>query len=474
MHVRDQPRPPTAVSRDLFIRTAEIAADWLESLDSRPVAESATVDELRSRLGGPLPRSPVDPLVVVEDLARAAEPGLIGMPSGRYFGFVIGGGLPAAVAADWLTSVWDQCPGFYACGPAASVVEEVTGAWLRQLLDLPEGASFAFVTGCQMAHLTCLAAARHHVLQAVGWDVEELGLSGAPPIRVLVGARRHVSIDRALRFLSVGRASLTVIPADGAGRIQVARLREELADGSAPAIICAQAGEVNTGAFDDLDDIADAAAETGAWLHIDGAFGLWAAASPAHRHLVKGAERADSWAFDTHKWLNVPYDSGVAFCAHPDAHRAAMTATADYLVQGGPGQPRDAMDWTPAFSRRARGFAVHAALRSLGQQGVAELVERTCAHARTFAEGVATIPGCQVLNEVVINQVLFRFDDDQTTDRVLQRVVDSGEAWMSGTTHDGRRAIRLSVSNWQTSDSDITRALEAFRSAATGQLRYNE
>ena len=444
MHVRDQPRPPTAVSRDLFIRTAEIAADWLESLDSRPVAESATVDELRSRLGGPLPRSPVDPLVVVEDLARAAEPGLIGMPSGRYFGFVIGGGLPAAVAADWLTSVWDQCPGFYACGPAASVVEEVTGAWLRQLLALPEGASFAFVTGCQMAHLTCLAAARHHVLQAVGWDVEELGLSGAPPIRVLVGARRHVSIDRALRFLGVGRASLTVVPADGAGRIQVSRLREELAAASAPAIICAQAGEVNTGAFDDLDDIADAAAETGAWLHIDGAFGLWAAASPAFRHLVKGAERADSWAFDTHKWLNVPYDSGVAFCAHPDAHRAAMTATADYLVQGGPGQPRDAMDWTPAFSRRARGFAVYAALRSLGQQGVAELVERTCAHARTFAEGVATIPGCQVLNEVVINQVLFRFDDDQTTDRVLQRVVDSGEAWMSGTTLDGRRAIRLS------------------------------
>jgi len=474
MHVRDQPRPPTAVSRDLFIRTAEIAADWLESLDSRPVAESATVDELRSRLGGPLPRSPVDPLVVVEDLARAAEPGLIGMPSGRYFGFVIGGGLPAAVAADWLTSVWDQCPGFYACGPAASVVEEVTGAWLRQLLALPEGASFAFVTGCQMAHLTCLAAARHHVLQAVGWDVEELGLSGAPPIRVLVGARRHVSIDRALRFLGVGRASLTVVPADGAGRIQVSRLREELAAASAPAIICAQAGEVNTGAFDDLDDIADAAAETGAWLHIDGAFGLWAAASPAFRHLVKGAERADSWAFDTHKWLNVPYDSGVAFCAHPDAHRAAMTATADYLVQGGPGQPRDAMDWTPAFSRRARGFAVYAALRSLGQQGVAELVERTCAHARTFAEGVATIPGCQVLNEVVINQVLFRFDDDQTTDRVLQRVVDSGEAWMSGTTLDGRRAIRLSVSNWQTSDSDITRALEAFRSAATGRLRYNE
>ena len=469
IHVRGQSRPPTA--SDLLIRTAEIAADWLQSLDRRPVAESATVDELRSRLGGALPCDPVDPLVVVEDLARAAERGLVAIPSGRYFGFVIGGGLPAAVAADWLTSVWDQCPGFYACGPAASVVEEVAGAWLRQLLGLPEGASFAFVTGCQMAHLTCLAAARHHVLHAVGWDVEELGLSGSPPIRVLVGARRHVSIDRALRFLGIGRPSVTVVPADGSARMEVPRLREELAGGSVPAIICAQAGEVNTGAFDDLDDIADAAAETGAWLHIDGAFGLWAAASPALRHLVKGAGRADSWAFDAHKWLNVPYDSGLAFCAHPGSHRAAMTATADYLVQGGPGQPRDATDWAPTFSQRARGFTVYAALRSLGQRGVAELVERTCAHARTFAEGLATIPGGQILNEVVINQVLFRFEDDQTTYRVLRRVVDSGEAWMSGTMVDGRRAIRLSVSNWQTNDSDIARALDAFRAAVTGQVR---
>ncbi len=474
MAVRGRPRPPAAVPGDLLFRTAQIAVGWLQSLDRRPVAASATVDELRSRLGGALPASPVDPLVVVEELARAAEPGLVGIPSGRYFGFVIGGGLPAAVAADWLTSVWDQCPGFYACGPAASIVEEVTGAWLRQLLGLPEHASFAFVTGCQMAHVTCLAAARHHILQKVGWDVEELGLSGSPPIQVVVSARRHVSIDRALRFLGIGRASLRVVPADGSARIQVPRLREELAAGGAPAIICAQAGEINTGSFDDLDDIADAAAETGAWLHIDGAFGLWAAASPALRHLVMGADRADSWACDTHKWLNVPYDSGLAFCAHPDSHLAAMTATAGYLIQGGPGQPRDAMDWTPAFSRRARGFAVYAALRSLGQRGVAELVERTCAHARTFAEGLASIPGCQLLNEVVINQVLFRFADDQTTDLVLRHVVDSGEAWMSGTTVDGRRAIRLSVSNWQTSDSDIARALEAFRNAVTGQLRYYE
>jgi glutamate/tyrosine decarboxylase-like PLP-dependent enzyme len=468
MQVSSHSRGPAAVSGDLLARTAKIAADWLQSLDQRPVGASATVDELRARLGGPLPGGPADPLAVVEDLARAAEPGLVAIPSGRYFGFVIGGGLPAAVAADWLTSVWDQCPGFYACGPAASVAEEVTGAWVRQLLGLPEHASFAFVTGCQMAHVTCLAAARHHVLRAVGWDVEELGLSGSPPIRVLAGARRHVSVDRALRFLGLGRASVMVVPADGSARMQVTRLRGALAVGGGPTIICAQAGEVNTGAFDDLDGIADAAAEAGAWLHVDGAFGLWAAASPALRHLARGAERADSWAVDTHKWLNVPYDCGLAFCAHPESHRAAMTATADYLVQGGPGQPRDAADWAPTFSQRARGFAVYAALRSLGRRGVAELVERTSAHARAFAEGLASISGCQVLNEVVINQVLFRFADDQATEQVLRRVVDSGEAWMSGTTFDGRKAIRLSVSNWRTSDNDLARTIEAFRNAVTG------
>ncbi|HEY8111987.1 MAG TPA: pyridoxal-dependent decarboxylase [Actinomycetes bacterium] len=474
VQVPKESSPPATVSGDLFMRTAEIAVEWLRSLDRRPVGESATVEQLRSNLGGPLPMSPVDPLAVVQELARAAEPGLVAIPSGRYFGFVIGGGLPAAVAADWLTSAWDQCPALYACGPAASVVEEVAGAWLLQLLGLPQHASFAFVTGCQMAHLTCLAAARHHLLQAVGWDVEELGLRASPPIRVMVGARRHVSIDRALRFLGIGRAAATVLPADPAGRIQVPSLRAELAAAAAPAIICAQAGEINTGAFDDLDAIADAAAETGAWLHIDGAFGLWAAASPALRHLVTGADRADSWAFDAHKWLNVPYDSGLAFCAHPGSHRAAMNATAGYLIQGGPGQPRGGLDWTPAFSRRARGFAVYAALRSLGQQGVAELVERTCAHARTFAECLATLPGCQMLNEVVLNQVLFRFHDDENTDRVLRHVIDSGEAWMSGTTVDGRRAIRLSVSNWQTSENDIDRAFEAIRNAVTLQRRHDE
>jgi glutamate/tyrosine decarboxylase-like PLP-dependent enzyme len=300
----------------------------------------------------------------------------------------------------------------------------------------------------------------------VGWDVEERGLRGSPPLRVLVGERRHVSIDRALRFLGIGTAAATVVPSDGAGRIRVDRLRGELAAGSGPTIVCAQAGEVNTGAFDDIDAIAEAVAGTDAWVHVDGAFGLWAAASPARRHLVAGVDRADSWALDAHKWLNVPYDCGLAFCAHPGSHRAAMTATAAYLVQGGDAQPRDAVDWTPAFSRRARGFAVYAALRSLGQRGVADLVERTCAHAGRFAAGLATVPGSRVVNDVVINQVLFRFDDDELTERVRRDVVEGGEAWMSATTVDGRRAIRMSVSNWQTSDADIRRALDAVRDAA--------
>ncbi len=453
---------------NLLRRTAELASSWLESLDGRPVRAQATVAELRSRLAGPLPAGPTEPLAVVQHLARAAEPGLVAIPSGRYFGFVIGGGLPAAVAADWLATAWDQCPGFYACGPAASVAEEVAGGWLRELLGLPDRASFAFTTGCQLAHLTCLAAARQHVLRAAGWDVEDDGLAGAPPVRVLAGQHRHVSIDRALRFLGLGRAALTVIPAaDGCARMDTGRLRTELAAASgSPVIVCAQAGEVNTGAIDDLAAIADATAAAGAWLHIDGAFGLWAAASPALRHLVAGAERADSWAFDTHKWLNVPYDCGVAMCAHPAAHRAAMSATAGYLIQGGAGEPRDAADWTPEFSRRARGFAVYAALRSLGRRGVADLVDRTCAHARAFAAGLARLPGCEVLNEVVLNQVLFRFGTDQATDEILGQVNDSGEAWLSGTTIGGRRAVRMSVSNWQTSRSDIERALAAFRAAA--------
>ncbi|WP_328459846.1 aminotransferase class V-fold PLP-dependent enzyme [Actinoplanes sp. NBC_00393] len=452
---------------EVLARTARIATDWLSTLEQRPVGETATLDELRERLGGPLPAGPMPPVQVVQELAAATEPGLVAIPSGRYFGFVIGAGLPAAVAADWLTTVWDQNAGLYACGPAAAVVEEVAGEWLRELFGLPAGSSYAFVPGCQTAHLTCLAAARHHVLRQAGWNVEEGGLNGAPAVRIVASTRRHITIDRALRLLGFGTAGLTVVPADDAGRMDVAALRAVLAGPPQPTIVCAQAGEVNTGAFDDLDAIADACAPAGAWLHVDGAFGLWVLASPALRHLAAGAHRADSWAFDAHKWLNVPYDSGIAFCAHPEPHRAALSTTADYLVQGGDGSPRDAIDWTPGFSRRACGFPVYAALRSLGRQGVADLVDRCCALARRFADGLATVPGSQVVGEVVVNQVLFRFADDETTTRVLRAVVDSGEAWLSGTAVGGRRAIRLSVSNWRTSGEDIERTLAAFRAAAS-------
>ena len=458
------PRLARVSERELLRRTAEIAADFVESLDERSIRPRATVDELRAALGGPLPDEPSDPLEVIEALAAAAEPGVVGNPSGRYFGFVIGGSLPAALAADWLTSVWDQNAGLVICGPSAAVGEQVAGEWLKDLLGLPETASFAFVTGCQMAHVTCLAAARHEVLRQVGWDVEANGLAGSPPITIVTGGRKHVTVDRALRLLGLGSEGTRRVEVDAQGRMRSGVLEAALQDVTGPTIVCAQAGEVNTGAFDPIDEIADLCAAAGAWLHLDGAFGLWAAASSELRHLTRGVERADSWATDAHKWLNVPYDSGLAFVAHPGAHRAAMRLTAEYLAAD-EGSARDQMDWTPEFSRRARGFAVYAALRSLGRSGVAELVEGSCARARQFAAAVTDLPGCEVLNDVVLNQVLFRFEDDAMTNTLLASVQKSGEAWMSGTIWDGRAAIRLSVSNWRTSESDIERTIAAFEAA---------
>jgi len=450
--------------RELLLRTAEIAAGFLESLDERAVWPPATVDELRSTLGGELPDGTGDPLEVIEALAEAAEPGVVGIPGGRYFGFVIGGAVPAALAADWLTSTWDQNAGLVVAGPAAAVVEEIAGSWLKELLGIPASASFALVTGCQMAHATCLAAARHAVLEHVGWDVECDGLAGAPPITVVAGAKRHVTIDRALRLLGLGNNAIVAVDADSHGRMRLESLERALGAIDGPVIVCAQAGEVNTGAFDPIPEIAGLGESAGAWLHVDGAFGLWAAASPELQHLVAGVERADSWATDAHKWLNVPYDCGLAFVAHPAAHRASMRLTAEYLVAD-PSAARDQMDWTPEFSRRARGFAVYAALRSLGRAGVADLVERCCARARRFAAAIEALPGCEVLNEVVLNQVLFRFEDDRATNGALADVQASGEAWMSGTSWDGRSAIRLSVSNWRTTEDDVDRTVAAFAAA---------
>jgi glutamate/tyrosine decarboxylase-like PLP-dependent enzyme len=456
--------------RKLLELTASIAADYLESLGERRVFPDVTPEQLRAALGGPLPEHPIDATQVVTELVDAAEPGVVAMGSGRYFGFVIGGALPAALAADWLTTAWDQNAGLYVAGPSASIVEQVTRDWILDLLGLPGEGSIGFVTGTQMAHATGLAAARFHILDAVGWDVERDGLQGAPRVRVLAGAKRHVTIDRALRLLGLGAP--TVVEADEQGRMRADALARALAEGNGPTIVCAQAGEVNTGAFDPLAEIADACRNAHAWLHVDGAFGIWAAVSPRLRHLVSGIELADSWTTDAHKWLNVPYDSGIVLCAHPESHRRAMTVQAAYLIQDeGRRRVRDQVDWVPEFSRRARGFPVYAALRSLGRAGVVELVERCCAQARRFADQIAALPGVQLLNDVVLNQVLFRFEDDEQTDAALADVQASGEVWLSGTTWDGRKAIRVSVSNWQTGDEETDLVVDAFRRAVEAPLR---
>ena len=453
-------------TRRLLEETASYAADFFEGLPERPVRQTASLEELRANLGGPLPDAPADPRAVISDLARAADPGVIAIPGGRYFGFVIGGAVPAAVAADWLTATWDQNAGLYVGGPAAAVVEEVAGEWLKELLALPRDASFGFVTGCQMAGVTGLAAARHAVLERAGWNVEERGLTEAPPISVVVGQERHTTVDRALRFLGLGSGCIIPVEADDQGRMLPDALRSALADLDGPSIVCAQAGNVNTGSFDPIAQIADVTSAAGSWLHIDGAFGLWAAVSPGLAHLVAGAYRADSWALDSHKWLNVPYDNGVAFCAHPEAHSASMGVRASYLIHADETGPRDQLDWNPEFSRRARGFTVYAAIRSLGRTGIAGIVERCCAHARRFGEALGETPGIEILNDVVLNQVLARFGSDAHTDAVIEAVQADGTCWLSGTTWHGMRAMRISVSSWATTDEDVERSIVAIRRAA--------
>lgn len=442
------------------------AHDFLAGLPGRHVGSTATAEELRRAMGAPLPEHPSDPASVVAELAEAAEPGLVAIPSGRFFGFVMGGGTPTALAADWLTSTWDQNAGLFISSPAASVVEEVAGAWLAELLGLPDDVSVGFVTGGQMANFTALAAARHEVLRRVDWDVETRGLIGAPALRVVVGAERHSTIDRALRLLGLGAGVAQVVPVDDQGRMRPDALREVLAAGDdGPTIVCAQAGNVNTGAFDPVGDICDIGHEHGAWVHLDGAFGLWAAASPARRHLVDGVERADSWAADAHKWLNVPYDSGLVFCADAAAHRAAMGMSAGYLTPARTGE-RDGFDFNPEASRRARGIPVYAAVRALGRSGVVELVDRCCDLARRFADGLAAHDGVEILNDVVLNQVLVRFtardgDHDAYTHQVVGRLQDDGTCWMSGTTWQGKAAMRISVSNWRTDEADVDASIQA-------------
>jgi glutamate/tyrosine decarboxylase-like PLP-dependent enzyme len=443
---------------------ARHASRWLDSLATRPVPPQASVAEVVKELGTELPDGPAPAADVIDLLATACEPGLTAMPSGRFYGLVIGGAHPAALAADWLVSAWDQNATLRLVTPAHSAVEDIASGWLLDLLGLPGDSAVGFVTGATMSIFTCLAAARDAVLRRVGWDVAVRGLSGAPRVRVLVGAERHDSVDLALRYLGLGAPE--VVAADDQGRIDPGALAAALADGAdGPTIVALQAGNVHSGAFDPFGPAIAAAREHGAWVHIDGAFGLFAAASPTTRHLVAGYELADSWTTDAHKTLNVPYDCGLAIVADRAALRNAVSMHGDYLIHDAAGDP---LDTVPELSRRARAVPVWAVLRALGRDGVAALVEGFCRHAAAFADGIAAIDGARVENDVVFTQVCATFGADQRTADVAARLMADGTAWMSGSRWHGQAVLRVSVSNWSTTDDDVTRSLAALRKAARG------
>ena len=442
-------------------RAAAHARSWLTTLPDRPVPFQADADAIRVRLGESLPEDPADPAEVVDTLAGAVEPGLLAIPSGRFYGWVMGGTLPAALAADWLTSAWDQNTGMRIATPGTAAVEEVAGVWLLDLLGLPPGSDVGFTTGATMANFTGLAAARHHLLDRTGWDDLALGLTGAPRIRVLAGAERHESILIALRYLGLGAP--IVMPVDGQGRVRADEMRTRLAEEAGPTIVCLQAGNLHSGAFDSIAEITAIAHEHAAWVHVDGAFGLWAAASPRLRSLVTGLETADSWATDAHKTLNVPYDCGVSVVAHPEAVRAAMGVRGAYLLRHAT-EP-DPFDTVPEMSRRARGVTVWAALRSLGRSGVAALVDRLVENAQALAAGISQIDGAEVLNDVVYTQVCVSFGEDSRTEAVARELIADGAVWMSGSRWRDRAVLRISVSNWSTDDQDVATSLDAVRRA---------
>jgi len=460
---RASPLPVNA----LFARAAAHASRYLDGIGERPVPAAASGSELRALLGGGLPDHGAEPHEVIDLLAEAGRVGTVATQGPRYFGFVVGGSLPAATAADWLVSAWDQNAGLFVLSPVTSVVEDVVAQWIRDLIGLGPEWSAGFVTGGQMANFTCLAAARHHVLHAAGWNVERDGLFGAPPIDVIVSSESHYTISTSLRLLGFGAGRLRRVDTDAQGRMRADGLQAALDGSRGPCIICAQAGNVNTGAFDPLRETARMARARGAWLHVDGAFGLWAAASPSLRDLVDGIALADSIATDAHKWLNVPYDCGIALTAHAEAHRRALTLPAHYIQATD--AERDPHEFTPEESRRARAVPAYAALRVLGRAGLRDLVERCCALARRIAASLEEQPQLRVLNEVVLNQVLVRCvaaeGDDAAADALTQRVISvvqhEGTCWLGGTTWQGRRAIRLSVSNWSTTEEDADRSVSA-------------
>jgi len=450
-----------ADERKILERVLEEATGFLDGLPGRRVAARTDVDGVAAALRRPLPDEGTEPMEVIEELIAGAEPGVLAIPSGRFFGWVMGGVLPVTLAADWLTSTWDQNAGLLVSSPAAAGAEWVASEWLLDLLGLPGNSAVGFVTGAMIANFTCLAAARHDVLRRAGWDVEGDGLHGAPPVTVIVGEERHETVDVALRFLGLGEQRTLTVPADDQGRIRLDALTDILAQGgNTPLIVCLQAGNVHSGAFDPIAEAVDLAHQYGAWVHVDGAFGLWAAASAQYRHLVAGVERADSWASDAHKTLNVPYDSGLAIVAKADAMYAAMGVHAAYLIQD---ERPDPFSTVPEFSRRARGFPVWAALRSLGRRGVAEMVERFCRHARRFAAGLAELDGVRVVNDVVFTQVCVSFGTDEATREVATRLLRDGTAWMTPSTWHGQAVLRISVSNWRTTEEDVDRTLAAVR-----------
>ena len=444
------PSSPTAV---LLTDAARRAAAYLDGLDTRPVAPSPDAVSALRALDGPLPKTGADPAAVLEELDRLISPATMAMAGPRFFGFVIGGALPATLAANVLASAWDQNSAKWAATPGTAALEKVALRWTLEALGLPLEAGGGFGTGATVANFTALAAARHAVLARAGWDVEARGLFGAPPITVVVGAEAHVSVLKALAMLGLGRERLVTVPVDGQGRLRP----DALPPLRPPAIVCLQAGNVNTGAFDPAPAVIARAREAGAWVHVDGAFGLWAAAAPRRAHLTEGMADADSWATDAHKWLNVPYDSGLALVRDDAALRAAMGISAAYLPEAG---ARDPADSTPELSRRARGVEVWAALRNLGRSGLADLVERTCRHAERFADGLSAASH-QVLNDVVLNQVLVSFGDDERTRRVIAGLQADGTCWCGGTVWQGKTAMRISVSSWATTEDDVERSLAA-------------
>lgn len=453
--------------RSLLHEVADHAADFLESLSQRRVGVTASPEHLLAALDRPLLNESVSAESVLSDLVRDIDKGLIASAGPRYFGFVIGGTTPASLAADWLTSAWDQNAQAYATSPSAAVVEEIVARWLIQLLELPAESSVGFLTGCQMANFTALSGARNAVLLRAGWDIDQNGLFSAPPIAVFMSDQAHSTVKSALRMIGIGSQNVHLIPSDDQGRMQVDALEDQLktADGQ-PMIVSVQAGNVNTGAFEPIGAIADLVAGQNVWIHVDGAFGLWAAVSPRLRHLLRGLERADSWATDAHKWLNVPYDSGIVVMKRPSDHRSLKTARCAYA---GPEMAcrRDGSTWVPENSRRARAFVLYAAIRTMGRSGICQTIERCCDLSRQFAAEAARLPYVNILNEVVLNQVLLRFeppniqDIDAFHDTLVSEIQADGLCWVGGTQWKGRAALRISISNWSTDASAVAKSVRA-------------